>query len=291
MKHASAQTLSGIGFAILSVACFATLDTTVKHISASLPLLVALWFRYFFQALATTAAVLPQRGLRVLLTEHPRFQLLRGSLLFCSSLLAFFGLKNMPVGEFTAIVMITPLMVTLMAAMSLGEKVRPLRWALVVGGFAGTLVIIRPGSQHIDWTVFLPLTLVFSNSWFQILTSKMARTEDPVTMHFYTGWVGAGLATLALPFVWETPSDGFIWAQLILMGITATIGHYFLILAFSRAPAATLTPYLYAQIGFAALGGYLVFSHVPDQWTLVGMGLVAVCGILGAWLTVREGRV
>ncbi|MCX7265759.1 MAG: EamA/RhaT family transporter, partial [Burkholderiales bacterium] len=98
MKHASAQTLSGIGFAILSVACFATLDTTVKHISASLPLLVALWFRYFFQALATTAAVLPQRGLRVLLTEHPRFQLLRGSLLFCSSLLAFFGLKNMPVG-------------------------------------------------------------------------------------------------------------------------------------------------------------------------------------------------
>jgi drug/metabolite transporter (DMT)-like permease len=58
-----------------------------------------------------------------------------------------------------------------------------------------------------------------------------------------------------------------------------------------RAPAATLTPYLYAQIGFAMFGGWIVFHHVPDQWTLVGMGLVTLCGALGAWLTVREGRV
>jgi drug/metabolite transporter (DMT)-like permease len=284
------KALGGIGFALLAVACFSLLDTTTKHISSTLSLLMALWFRYGFQAVATTLVVLPMRGVRVLRTRHPRFQMLRGFLLFCSSLLAFFSLKYMPVGEFTSIVLMAPLVITLWASKSLGEKVSPLRWALVVGGCLGTLVIIRPGSQHFDWTVLLPLILVVTNSGFQVLTSKMARTEDPVTMHLYTGWIGTGLATLALPFVWELPQDWTVWAQLIAMGFLATVGHFFLILAYTRAPAATLTPYLYAQIGFAMLGGWLVFEHVPDQWTLVGMGLVALCGALGAWLTVREAR-
>jgi len=285
------KALAGIGFGLLAVACFSMLDTTTKHISASLSLLTALWFRYLFQAVATTLVVLPTRGMRILQTQHPRFQMLRGFLLFCSSLLAFFSLKYMPVAEFTSIVLMAPLVITLWATKSLGEKVSALRWCLVIGGFIGTLVIIRPSSQHFDWTVILPVILVTTNSGFQVLTSKMARTEDPMTMHLYTGWIGTGLATLALPFVWEMPQDWTLWAQLVIMGFLATVGHFFLILAYMRAPAATLTPFLYAQIGFALLGGWLVFHHVPDQWTLVGMGLVTLCGALGAWLTVREGRV
>jgi drug/metabolite transporter (DMT)-like permease len=285
------KVLGGVGFGLLAVACFSMLDTTTKHVSSSLSLLMALWFRYFFQAVATTLVVLPTRGMRILQTHHPRFQILRGFLLFCSSLLAFFSLKYMPVAEFTSIVLMAPLVITLWATQSLGEKVSPFRWSLVIGGFIGTLVIIRPSSQHFDWTVILPVILVTTNSGFQVLTSKMARTEDPMTMHLYTGWIGTGLATLALPFVWEMPQDWTLWAQLLLMGFLATVGHFFLILAYMRAPAATLTPYLYAQIGFALLGGWLVFNHVPDQWTLVGMGLVTLCGALGAWLTVREGRV
>ncbi len=72
------------------------------------------------------------------------------------------------------------------------------------------------------------------------------------------------------------------------MGLMGTVGHFFLILAYQRAPASTLTPYLYAQIAFAMLGGWLVFSHVPDAVSLFGMALIAVCGAAGAWLTVRE---
>jgi drug/metabolite transporter (DMT)-like permease len=197
----------------------------------------------------------------------------------------------MPVGEFTAIALMAPLVITLWAAHALGEKVSRLRWTLVVGGFLGTMVIVRPGSQHFDWTVILPLALVATNAGFQVLTSKMARTEDPITMHLYTGWIGTCLATLALPFVWEVPHEWTVWVQLVFMGFLATIGHFFLILAYMRAPAASLTPYLYTQIGFAVLGGWLVFDHVPDQWTLIGMALVALCGAMGAWLTVREGRV
>ena len=131
---------TGIALLVAAVACFAVLDTTTKFISASVPVLMALWFRYAFQAIATTLAVLPTRGLSVLRTAHPKYQLLRGLLLLGTSMFAFFSLKYMPVGEFTAIVMITPLVITLLASVSLGERVSWLRWALVVGGFAGTLL-------------------------------------------------------------------------------------------------------------------------------------------------------
>ena len=291
MSKPEASTLQGIGFAILAIACFATLDTTTRHISAGFSVLVALWFRYAIQAVITTAVFWPGRGRQLLRTQHPRFQLARGSLLFACSILAFFSLKYMPVGEFTAISMLSPLVITLLAARMLKETIRPLRWVLVAGGFAGTLVIIRPGSHHFDWPVVLPLILVATNSAFQILTSKMTKLEDPITMHFYTGWIGTALATCMLPFAWEMPQDPIVWLQLLLMGLLASIGHFFLIMAYGRAPAATLTPYMYTQIGFAVLAGWLVFDHLPDQWTFVGMGLVALCGALGAWLTVRENRI
>ena len=288
VSNRPAAALAGIGLTVVAMACFAALDTATKYVSTSVPLLMALWFRYAFQAVATTAVMLPLRGLSVLRTAHPKFQLLRGVLLLASSLFAFFSLKYMPVGEFTAIVMLTPLLITLLAAHSLGESVSMARWALVCGGFAGTLVIIRPGHEAFSWTTLLPLGLVVCNAWFQVLTVKMAKTEDPVTMHLYTGWVGAVLASLPLPWVWAMLPSGSLWGALFLMGATATVGHFLLILAYQRAPAATLTPYLYAQIGFAMLGGWLAFSHVPDGWSFVGMLMIAVCGALGAWLAISQ---
>ena len=286
-----AHPLAGIGLALAACACFSALDTTTKFVSATVPLLMALWFRYAFQAIATTAVVLPLRGMRVWRTQHPKFQLLRGVLLLASSLFAFASLRYMPVGEFTAIVMIAPLVVTLLASSVLKEKVSRVRWALVAGGFAGTLVIIRPGADTFHWATLLPLGLVVTNAWFQVLTSKLARTEDPVTMHLYTGWVGTLIASLALPFVWLPVERPLLWGLLGFMGLAATVGHFMLILAYQRAPAATLTPYLYSQIAFSMLGGALVFDHVPDAPSLVGMVLIAICGAAGGWLTVRESRV
>ena len=283
-------TIAGILLVLGACACFAALDTTTKYVSAFVPLLMALWVRYAFQAVATTVTVLPVRGMAALRTLHPKFQCLRGVLLLTSSLFAFASLKYMPVGEFTAIVMIAPLAITVLAATLLKEKVSPMRWLLVAGGFAGTLVIIRPGGQAFSWASLLPLGLVASNSWFQVLTSKLARTEDPVTMHLYTGWVGTLLATLALPWVWTSLPAWWLWAALLFMGAMGTIGHFMLILAYQRAPAATLTPYLYGQIAFAMLGGWIVFSHVPDDWSILGIAMIAFCGAGGAWLTVRESR-
>lgn len=280
----------GIALVIAAVACFATLDTTTKVVSAGVPLLMGLWFRYFFQAVATTAVVLPLRGWRSLRTAHPKFQLLRGLLLLTSSLFAFLSLKYMPVAEFTSVVGIVPLAITLLAATALGESVSRLRWTLIAGGFIGTLIIIRPGSAHFGWSALFPLVVVASNSWFQVLTSKLARTEDPITMHFYTGWVGTLVASLALPFVWTALPSWWLWVGLLLMGLAATVGHFLLILAYTRTTAATLTPFFYTQIGFAMLGGWLAFSHVPDGWSMIGIGMIALCGALSAWLTARESQ-
>ncbi|MBC5767900.1 DMT family transporter [Ramlibacter sp. GTP1] len=282
--------LAGIGLAIGACACFSALDTTTKAVSPFVPLLMALWFRYAFQALATTAVVIPLRGKRVLRTQHLPFQLLRGVLLLVSSLLAFASLRFMPVGEFTAIVMITPLAVTLMAATRLKEHVSPTRWALVAGGFVGTLIIIRPGGEAFTWASLLPLVLVASNTWFQVITSQLARTEDPLTTHLYTGWTGTLIATLGLPFVWTQLPDPWLWAGLGFMGLMGTVGHFLLVLAYHKAPASALTPYLYSQIAFSMLGGWLVFKHLPDGWSMFGMVLIAICGAGGAWLTVRENR-
>jgi drug/metabolite transporter (DMT)-like permease len=287
----SGRILAGIGLVLLAGACFATLDTATKISVSTVPILMGVWFRYVFQAVATTAVLLPTRGLSIMRTAHPKFHALRGALLLTSSLFACFSLRYMPLAEFTSIVLIAPLVITLFAATVLKEHVSALRWVLVAGGFVGTLVILRPSGSAFSWAILLPIGLVMTNAWFQVLTSKLAQTENPLTVHFYTGWIGALLAACAQPFVWTTLPSWHWWALLCLMGALGTTGHFMLILAYQRAPASTLTPFLYAQIAFAMLGGWLMFAHVPDAASMVGMGLIAACGATGAWLTVRERRV
>lgn len=285
------RVLAGIGLVMAACLFFATNDTGTKFaVLAGVPIAVGVWARYLAQAVATTMAALPARGMRVWRTRHPGFQCLRGLLLLLGSVFVFASLKYIPVGEFTAIIMIAPLVVTLLGATLLGERVTPVRWALVAGAFAGTLVIIRPGGSAFSWAMLLPLCQVACNAGFQILTSKLARTEDPVTMHLYTSWVGALLASLALPFAWTSLPSGWLWLLLVGMGVVAAVGHFLLILAFQRAPASTLMPYVYVQIGFAMLAGWIVFAHVPDLWSVLGMALIAACGVTGAWLTVQESR-
>ncbi|HSV60130.1 MAG TPA: DMT family transporter [Variovorax sp.] len=286
------HTLAGIVLVVLASAFFGATDTASKFVvTAGMPVLMAVWARYVVQAIATSAVVLPTRGWAVLRTRRLFFHCLRGVTLFSGSILLLICLRFMPVGEITAIMMLAPLLVTLLAATMLKESVSALRWLLVAGAFIGTVVIMRPGGAAFGWVVLLPLGQVLCNTAFQLLTSKLARTEDPLAMHMYTGWVGALLASAALPFMWQPVANPWLWGLLVLMGLSAAVGHLFLILAYQRAPASTLTPYIYAQIGFAMFAGWLVFGHVPDGWAALGMGLIAACGVVGAWLTVHEGRV
>jgi drug/metabolite transporter (DMT)-like permease len=283
--------IGGLLLLIAALASFALLDTTTKWVTESVPLLMALWVLFLVQTVAAGAYVLFVRDRTHLKTDHMGLHLTRGALLLTVQMLAFFSLHYLPVGEFTAMAMTTPLLVTLLASRFLGEHVSVLRLALVAGGLAGTLVIVRPGSNAIGWALLLPLALVLVNSAFQLLASKMARTEDAVTTLFYTCLTALVLMSLPLPWFWMPVSSLGLWLGLLLMGLAAASGNLLFILAFERAPAATLMPYMYLQIGFGILGGWLMFDHVPDFWALVGMGLVALCGVAGGLLTLHEMRV
>ena len=287
------RALAGIGLLMAAVACFAVLDTTTKRVTAEVPLLMAIWARYFFQAVVTSALILPKKGWAVLQTERIGMHITRGMLLMVVTVLAFSSLRVMPVGEFTAIVMTTPLLVTLLAARLLGEHVSSLRLLLVAGGFVGTAIIVRPSGNAVSWTgwhMLLPLGMVIANSAFQLLTSKLSRTEAAMTTQFYTSWVGVALASIPLAWIWTDIANSQLWWGLLLMGVAGGAGHMLMIMAFERSPAATLMPYMYLQIGFAMLGGWIMFDHIPDHMSLIGIGLIALCGTAGGLLTLWESR-
>ena len=274
--------LAGIVLVLCAVISFAALDTATKWVSAALPLLMVLFLRYLVQAFIATLTLLPTRGLALLRTQHPRFHLARGLLLILSSGLAFLSLSLLPVGEFTAVVMVTPLLVTLMAARLLREKVRPLQWLFVGGGFLGTLLVVRPGGESFSWVLLLPLTLVLVNTAFQLLTSRMAQTEDPLTLQFYTAWIGALVAGLPVFWFWQPVPDWRLWAAILFLGLASSLGHLLLIWSFRKAPASALMPFMYAQIAFGMLGGWLVFRHRPDAIAVSGMVLIATSGVAAA---------
>ncbi|GLS15979.1 DMT family transporter [Hydrogenophaga electricum] len=271
----------GVALAILATACFALLDTLSQFVGSAVPVLMAIWTRFLVQTGMTVGLLLPRQGRSLFATRAPGWQLLRGALMTTSGVGAYLSLQHVPVGEFTAILMLVPLAVTLLAAVLLRERVSALTWALVAGGLTGALIIVRPKGSDLNLGMFLPLVLVVINACYQIVTSRMVKTEDPATMHFYTGLFGLAIASLALPWSWaRLPTPG-LWLLVALLGVFGSLGHYFMIKAYQKAPASRITPYMYSQIGFATLAGWIVFGHAPDVWTVLGIALVAVCGVLG----------
>jgi drug/metabolite transporter (DMT)-like permease len=271
----------GIALAILATACFALLDTTSQYVGGVVPVLMAMWLRFLVQTGMTAAMLLPRQGKSLFVSRAPWWQLLRGALMVSSGTVAYISLQHVPVGEFTAILMLVPLVITLLAAMLLREHVSGLTWLLVAGGLTGALIVVRPKGSDMNIGMFLPLLLVVINAAYQIVTSKMVKTEDPGTMHFYTGLTGLVSGTLALPWSWAPIQDPTLWLLVGLIGVLGSLGHYFMIKGYQKAPASRITPYMYTQIAFATLAGWIVFGYAPDVWTVLGIGLIAVCGVLG----------
>jgi drug/metabolite transporter (DMT)-like permease len=285
----SQQTIWGIACAIAASFFFATLDTTSQLIGMAAPIVMVQWMRYLVQT-ASSVAVIAQAGdLRVLRIQKPALHITRGVLMLSTTMLGFTSLRYVPVAEFTAIVMLTPLVITLAATRLLGEHVPPVRWLLAGGGFVGVLIIIRPGSQAFDPAVLLVLLLVVMGAAFQILTAYMMRTESASHTHLSSGVTGFIVMSCALPFFWQALPFR-TWGLILIVGFAASTGHLLLNLAFKRVSASVATPYLYSQMGFAALGGWLVFGRAPDVYSWLGMALVAGCGVANAWLSMRENR-
>jgi len=277
----------GVLFVLAAVACFSGLDTTSKAIGA-MPVMMLVWFRYLTQASVTALTQWPRRGRALLETRHPRLHALRGLLIVSTSVCTNLALRALPVGELTAIIMLTPLLMTLVGATFLRERVSPARWGLIALAFAGALLVAKPGAG-LPWPGLLLAVLALAlNTGFHLVTGRLARTEDVGTMQFHTGCIGALLATVALPFFWTPVGSWSTWALLALVCVLSTAGHGALIVGYAKAGIATLTPLLYGQIATSTLLGWLVFAHVPDALALSGIAVITGAGAACTWLSARE---
>ena len=275
-------------FVIGAVACFSALDVMSKYLGHIVSVAVALWVRYAAQVVMTAAVVLPQRGTALFRTRRPGLQILRGVLMVTSSGLAFISLRTVPVAEFSAILMLIPLVITVVAAIWLKEQVSVWRWVLMAGGFVGALVVIRPGSSEFHWAMLIPLLLVGFTTTFQMLGGHLARYDDSSTTHFYTGLVALIVASIALPFDMLWPDSAWFWLILGLLGVFSNLGHHLLVVGYGRARPGVVAPFIYFQVVFAVFGGWLVFAQVPDGWSLLGIAIIVGCGLVGNWLRSRQ---
>ena len=276
----------GALFVLAAILCFSGLDTTSKVIHA-VPVVMLVWCRYVVQTAVTAATELPRHGRALLHTQRPGLHVLRGALILATSICTFLSLRYMPVGEFTAVLMLTPLLLIVISALAFDEAVSRLRWALIALTFGGALLVVKPGAGLLTPAVLMPLLALALNTAFHLATSRLARTEDVGTMQFYTGCTGALLSTLALPFAWTPLGSWTTWALLGLVCVLSTAGHRMLIVGYAKAGVATLTPLLFAQIASSMLLGWLVFGHVPDRWALGGICLIALGGATCTWLSTR----
>ena len=286
---AASGQLVGIAYVLAAVACFSGIDAATKSVGV-VPVMMVMWCRFTFQAGITAVLLAPRRGLALFATAHPYLQFLRGLLMLTTSGFAFLSLRFMPIGEFTAIVMLTPLIMTLIAAVVFAEPVSPLRWTLIVTAFFGAMLVVKPGTDAFRWATLLPIAVLVLNTSFHLVTSRLAKVDDLGTMHFYTGAVASVLATCALPFAWVSIDSWTIRIGIGLVCAFSAAGHALLILGYSKAGIATLTPLLYVQIVFGTLLGWLIFEHVPDAGSLAGIAVITASGAGCAWLSARRWR-
>lgn len=283
---AARDTLIGIVLMGSATMMFACLDAQAKYLSQELPVLQVAWGRYFVNFVVVALVFLPRRGLRLLRTYRLGLQLGRSVLLVCCTVLFFLAISQMPLADAIALGFVSPLLVTALSVPLLGEQVGARRWTAVAIGFVGAMIIVRPGLGVMHWAAGLVLLMAVFYALYQIFTRKLGVTEDPWTTLFYSAMVGAAALTAAMPFVWVTPPT--LWHAMMLadLGIFGGFGHYLLILAFRRAPAAVLAPLTYLSLPWGVVTGYLVFGDFPDAWTFAGSGVLIATGL---YILYREG--
>ncbi len=280
MSEPGHHTLRAIALFLMAMLLFATLDTTAKHLAQTFPVPMLVWARYTFHFLLMLLVLgWSMRG-RLIATRHPVEQVLRALLLVATTGFGVAALRIMPLAESTAIFFVAPLIVTVLAVPLLGETVGGRRYVAVLAGFAGVLLIARPGGTLPATGVAAALVAAAAYSGYQILTRRIARHENAVTMVFYTALVGTAVMALALPWYWSGPMPDWRQALLICsLGIYGGTGHFLLTRAFRLAPASTLSPFQYVQLVWATLLGWLVFGQLPDGLSMAGGLVIAASGV------------
>ena len=272
--------LKGVLFFITAIFFISVVDTICKLFTKELHAIQIVW-GYFLGINLTLWIFFFLKGKKLSnlrTTDRPILQILRPAFLVCSISSLFIGLTYLPLAEATAIGFVAPLFITVLSVPILKEKVGIHRWAAVVVGLIGVLIIIRPGSDFWHFISIMPLLGALFFALFQILTRLLSGTEKTHTTLFYTGLGGLFWSSLIVPFVWVAPSQIHVLVFLAT-GTLGALAHLCMINAFDFAEASLLAPYNYTKLLWVAVFGYLVFGDIPSFEMWIGSGIIASAGL------------
>ena len=273
----------GIALVTVTTLMFAVLDTSAKWLVQSLPVLQVVWLRFVFHTLLTTAIFMPSMGVSLFKINNPRLQLLRGVMLALMTGLNFFALQYLQLAETGAVQFSVPILIALISAWLLHEKLDAKRWVAICIGFLGVLVIIRPGSNGFHPAIFLSIINAFLYAAFNLMTRRLASSDHPISTQLASAAVPSLLLAPFAIWFWQTPDGLFMWSLIVLTGLTGGLGHTASALAHRYATAAVLGPFLYQQIIYMAIGGWLVFGQIPDSAVVLGAVIVVCSGLYLLW--------
>ncbi|MGB0632129.1 MAG: DMT family transporter [Alphaproteobacteria bacterium] len=278
-------TVRGIILAIASGAFFATMHGSVRLLSRDLDAMEIAFFRAFF-GFVFFAPILIRTRLSVLHTSRLPLHLLRGLFNGASLLLWFTALSMVPLGDATALSLMGPLFVAMGAMFILGESVHGPRWVALAIGFAGALVIVRPGFQEINLGMILVLVSMLFVTCSKLIAKSLSRTDQPSTIVAYLSLTMMVPSGVALFFVWQTPT----LTQLLFMvaiGFLGSCGHMLLTTAYKIADISAVEPVVFARLVWAAIVGWFMFAEFPGLWVWIGGALIVAAS---TWLARHESR-
>ncbi len=274
----------GIALMVAALCVLICLDAMSKFAVQKVPVVAVTWSRYLGHMLCVVMFAYPMLRGDLWKSGNLPLQLLRGTLLAVMSTLYFLAVKTLPLAHATAILFVTPLLITLWAKLFLHEKVPLTGWLAVGLGFLGVLIVCRPNGGMDTQGALYALAAALVNSGYQILTRKMSAADQPETQLFFTGLVGAAVLTATLPAWWQPLAlDTAHWVAFIVIGVLGALGHWLLVKAYTAAPASALTPWMTLQLALSVTLGWLIFGDVPDQLALFGMVLVGLAPQITRW--------
>ena len=277
----------GMAFMLLAAVLFSFVDAQAKYLSEHLPVLQIAWARHFGMFVAVAVVIWPRTGLAILRTRRPKLQLLRGVLVILSSVLFITAISFVPLADAVAVSFVAPLMVTVLSALILSEPVGLRRWLAVAVGFAGAMIVTRPGLGVIHPAAFLVAIAAAAFAFYQVVARLISDTEDVRTTLSYTVIVGAVILTALLPFNWVWPAGPLDAVILASIGLWAAGAEYAVLKAFVVAPGAVVAPLQYTMLVWSTLYGFLLFADLPDALTLVGAAVLIATGL---YTYHREGK-
>jgi drug/metabolite transporter (DMT)-like permease len=281
------EALRGILLMCAGVAMFPFMSAAQKFLAGRYPVPEIVWARFTGHLLVMLLIFLPRYRWRLLATRRPLVQIARSLLMLASNALYVVAIARVPLATASAIGFTSPLIVTALSVPLLHESVGIRRWSAVVAGFAGALIIIRPGSGLRDPAVLLLLLGSTAYALYQIATRWVTFYDAPATGIVFTALLGSLATSLVLPFVFVMPKSLLDLALFGSLGVIGGAGHYLVIRAFQAGPAAVIAPLGYIELIGTATLGYLIFGNFPDLWTWVGALVIILSGL---YIAFRERR-